>query len=173
LPGWHSGLTFPAVRRQSSNVSSRAHERNSTDGRLREPQPTSLFVLSHPAGGRTQRRRQRSVDRARPIASERRRRERSSVSSSLLRPVRLSGRSETARAFSLPCGVTIPRSSRMARNNYLRLRACLTRSLPNSTTRGMFLCIRCRSWIASFRSSSVKSASKTSSRASAVDTILL
>ena len=35
-----SSLTFPAVHRWSSTVSSHSHERNLTDGRLREPKST-------------------------------------------------------------------------------------------------------------------------------------
>jgi len=37
-----SSLTFPGVHRGSSNVSSHAHERNLTDGRLREPKPHDM-----------------------------------------------------------------------------------------------------------------------------------
>jgi hypothetical protein len=35
-------LTFPAVHQRSSKVSSHSHERNSTDGRVREPKPHDL-----------------------------------------------------------------------------------------------------------------------------------
>src|SRR5271165_3395584 len=35
-------LTFPSVHQRSSNVSSHSHERNSADGRVREPKPHDL-----------------------------------------------------------------------------------------------------------------------------------
>ena len=40
--GGSSSLTFPAVHQRSSNVSSHSHERNFTDGRVREPKPHDL-----------------------------------------------------------------------------------------------------------------------------------
>jgi putative transposase len=39
--GGGSSLTFPAVHRRSSNVSSHSHERNSTEGRVQEPNHTT------------------------------------------------------------------------------------------------------------------------------------
>ena len=77
-----------------------------------------LFVVLAPSG-RTRHRRLRSVDRSRPIASERRRRARSSAELNPAPPCSSISTARNCSSFRLPCGAAIPRSSRMARRSWL------------------------------------------------------